>query len=265
MQLSGEGGTKKKIHSNSFTAGMNIIKSEGFLNLYTGLSAALFRQATYTTTRWGVYNWTLDYLTPKEKGKQISFLGKLIAGATGGGVGALVGVPAEVALIRMTADGRLPPENRRNYKHVFNALSRIINEEGITKLWRGCLPTIMRAIVLNAAQLAFYSQAKQMLLDRKYLNDNIYLHLVSSLISGFAATTVSLPIDITKTRIQTMKPGEYSGALDVLRKTIAKEGVFSLWKGFTPYYLKLGPHTILTFIFLEKMSQFYISSKYPSK
>lgn len=44
---------------------------------------------------------------------------------------------------------------------------------------------------------------------------------------------------------------------DVLVKVVRKEGFFSLWKGFTPYYARLGPHTVLTFIFLEQMNKFY--------
>lgn len=53
-----------------------------------------------------------------------SFPVKLVIGMIAGGIGAFIGTPAEVALIRMTADGRLPPEQRRNYKNVFNALAR---------------------------------------------------------------------------------------------------------------------------------------------
>lgn len=54
----------------------------------------------------------------------------------------------------------------------------------------------------------------------------------------------------------TGKP-EYKGAGDVLRRVINNEGFFSLWKGFTPYYFRLGPHTVLTFIFLEQMNKSY--------
>lgn len=82
-----------------------------------------------------------------------------------GVVGAFVGTPAEVALIRMTADGRLPVAERRNYKNVVEALLRITKEEGILTLWRGAVPTMGRAMVVNAAQLASYSQAKQYLLS----------------------------------------------------------------------------------------------------
>ncbi len=72
--------------------------------------------------------------------------------------------PLQVALIRMTSDGNLPADQRRNYKSVFDALFRIVREEGLFTLWRGAIPTMGRAMVVNAAQLASYSQAKQGLL-----------------------------------------------------------------------------------------------------
>ena len=41
---------------------------------------------------------------------------KAVCGLTAGGLGALVGSPADLSLIRMQADTTLPPEQRRNYK-----------------------------------------------------------------------------------------------------------------------------------------------------
>jgi solute carrier family 25 oxoglutarate transporter 11 len=43
----------------------------------------------------------------------------------------------------------------------------------------------------------------------------------------------------------------------VLFRVVRNEGFFALWKGFTPYYARLGPHTVLTFIFLEQANQAY--------
>lgn len=54
---------------------------------------------------------------------------------------------------------------RRNYKNAFNALTRIIREEGVLALWRGTVPTMGRAIVVNSAQLGSYSQSKEIILD----------------------------------------------------------------------------------------------------
>ena len=53
---------------------------------------------------------------------------------------------------------------------------------------------------------------------------------------------------------------EYRGVLDVLFKIIRNEGFFSLWKGFTPYYARLGPHTVLIFIFLERLKILYYNN-----
>ncbi len=65
----------------------------------------------------------------------------------------------------MTSDGNLPVDQRRNYKNVFDALFRIFREEGLFTMWRGAIPTMGRAMVVNAAQLASYSQAKQLILQ----------------------------------------------------------------------------------------------------
>ncbi|PBC27889.1 2-oxoglutarate/malate carrier protein [Apis cerana cerana] len=251
MQLSG-------IKISTINIISSILKNEGILAFYSGLSAGLLRQASYTTTRLGTFEWLSELIS---KDKQPNFLMKLLIGSSAGCVGAFVGTPAEVALIRMTADGRLPLAERRNYKNAFNALIRIAKEEGFLALWRGTVPTMGRAMVVNAAQLASYSQSKETLLNTGYFEDNILLHFTSSMISGLVTTIASMPVDIAKTRIQNMKivdgKPEFKGAIDVIIQVCRNEGVFSLWKGFFPYYARLGPHTVLTFIFLEQIRNFY--------
>lgn len=233
--------------------------NEGISGMYRGLSAGLFRQITYTTARLGIFGVMKDVLS--KDGEPLPFHKKAFAGMVAGGCGAVVGTPAEVALVRMTADGRLPEAERRGYKNVFNALGRVTREEGVTTLWRGTLPTVGRAMVLNIAQLATYDQAKESILATGVVGDNIGAHAMASTVSGFIATAVSIPLDSAKTRVQNMRVvngvPEYTGMLDALRKTVAKDGVLSLWRGFTPYFLRLGPHTIITFICLEQLKAAY--------
>lgn len=258
MQMSGVGGAKKE-YPTSLHAIRGILAKEGIVAMYTGLSAGLFRQATYTTGRLGLYS--LLFETFSKDNQAPSFLVKAGLGMVAGAFGAFIGTPAEVSLVRMTLDGRLPPAERRNYKHIFDALFRITKEEGVLTLWRGTVPTMGRAMVVNAAQLASYSQAKEILMGTGYFTQGIFLHFCASMISGLITTAASMPVDIAKTRIQNMKmidgKPEYTGALDVLAKITKNEGVFALWKGFTPYYARLGPHTVLTFIFLEQMNSWY--------
>jgi len=252
MQLAGIGG---QVQNSTLRTLIGVIRNEGVFALYNGLSAGLLRQATYTTTRLGIFTSLVD--TYKGSDGNITFLQKVAFGMSAGGIGAFVGTPAELALIRMTSDGRLPKAEQRGYKNVVDALYRVIKEEGVLTLWRGCLPTIIRAVFVNAAQLATYSQAKQFLLTTSYFDDNIGCHFAASMISGLATTWASLPPDIVKTRIQSMKiidgVPEYKGGMDAFVKIVKTEGVLSLWKGFTPCYFRIGPHTVLTFIFLEQM------------
>ncbi|XP_072944935.1 mitochondrial 2-oxoglutarate/malate carrier protein-like isoform X2 [Epargyreus clarus] len=246
MQLAGP--TSKK---SVLVTASDVLKTEGITGFYVGLSAALFRQATYTTCRLGSFNVIYDfyrssYGTP-------GFGMKLVIGMASGGIGAFVGTPAEVALIRMTADGLLPPEQRRNYRHTFDALIRIVHVEGVTTLWRGAGATVTRAMIVNGTQLGTYAQAHEALLPT--LGDRFLLHFVAAMISGFVTAFASLPVDIVKTRVQNSpKP---TNQIKELMVVIKYEGVTALWKGFIPTYAKIGPHTVLTFIFLEQLNALY--------
>lgn len=253
MQISGEGG-QAKLYRNSFHALTTILKNEGITGIYAGLSAGLLRQATYTTARMGIYSSLLDKYS-KNNTVNLSFVQKAGIGIFSGGVAAFVGTPAEVALIRMSTDKNLPVAEQRGYKNAFNAIFRIAREEKITSLWKGAGPTVIRAMVVNGAQLASYSQAKEQLISTNYFTEGILLHFCASMFSGLVTTIASMPVDIVKTRVQ--KSSVKTNAVLIFTDLVRKEGFFSLWKGFTPYYARLGPHTVLTFIFLEQFNQFY--------
>lgn len=65
-------------------------------------------------------------LPPSLPSQPLPLWQKAVCGLTAGGLGALVGSPADLSLIRMQADTTLPPEQRRNYKGAFDALTRIV-------------------------------------------------------------------------------------------------------------------------------------------
>ena len=58
-------------------------------------------------------------------------------------------------------------------------------------------------------------------------------------------------IDVCKTLAMNAKPGEFSGPLDLYNKT-RRQGLKVFTKGFVPAFVRLGPQTILTWIFLEQ-------------
>ena len=245
-----------KNNQNLFKASTQLVSKNGKSALYKGFSASLMRQVSYGSVRLGLFSSLCDFYTIN--GVPPTFIQKLSFSIIAGGVGAFVGNPFDLSLVRIGTDSSLPTNERRNYTGVFNAISRIIREEGITALWIGAKPTISRCIVLNMAQLTTYAQTKELLLKQSYFTDNIYCHLTSSFISGFIATVVSAPFDIVKTRLQQDTQNQYKTITDCIIKIIRNERFFNLWKGFTPAYLRLAPQTTLIFIAMEQLNQFYL-------
>ena len=64
--------------------------------------------------RLGIYNVLLEKFS--KNGETPGFFAKAGMGLTAGAVGAFCGTPADVALVRMCVDNRLPEAERRNYK-----------------------------------------------------------------------------------------------------------------------------------------------------
>lgn len=179
--------------------------------------------------------------------------------STSGFLGGIAGNPADVLNVRMQHDAALPVDKRRNYKNAIDGLVRMTREEGWRALFRGVGANSMRAVLMTASQLASYDGFKRVLLEKTNLEDNLTTHFSASFLAGFVATTVCSPVDVIKTRVMSAHTKE--NLLALLRKWVAKEGVGWTFKGWVPSFVRLGPHTIATFLFLEQHKKIYRHTK----
>ncbi|XP_059047081.1 mitochondrial dicarboxylate carrier [Achroia grisella] len=228
-----------------------VIKNQGVLGLYNGISASLLRQLTYSTARFGIYEMAKQQFAPKD-GSAIPFYMSAFLAGLGGFAGGFVGNPADLVNVRMQNDVKLPPEQRRNYKNALHGLWRVAASEGVVRLWAGATMTCSRAVLMTIGQLSFYDQIKAILLNSPYFEDNVITHVTSSLLAGAIATTLTQPVDVLKTRAMNAKPGEVTSMLQLIKST-AKENPLAFFKGYIPAFARLAPHTILTFVFLEQL------------
>ena len=253
LQLAGEGGGSSSKSIGARATPLSVTKEiftngRGIRDLYTGLSAGLLRQAVYTTARLGFFDTFQTSLKARSPTGEIGFTGRASAGLAAGALAAMVGNPADLALIRMQSDGLKPVALRSNYTSVIDALTRITRTEGILALWAGCAPTVARAMALNFGQLAFFSEAKSQLKRRQPGWHERSRSLVASGFAGFFASFFSLPFDFVKTRLQKQgarrvgEPRYYTGMGDCFRKVAREEGIARFYRGFGTYYVRIAPH-----------------------
>ncbi|KAI8056291.1 mitochondrial carrier domain-containing protein [Gilbertella persicaria] len=229
-----------------------ITRTEGLTALYSGLSASLLRQGTYSTIRFGLY----DQFKWSVAGDQKPTVRQLIFCSTmAGALGGAFGNPSDVVNVRMQNDGQLPPNQRRNYKNVIDGMIRISREEGPRVLLRGIGSSTHRAILITVSQMSSYDMFKQLFVDTLAYRDGLMVHFASSLLAGLVATTVCSPLDVVKTRIMSAHIHDGKHPIRIMVHMIKTEGVGSLFRGWMPAFVRLGPHTIVTFIVLEQLKE----------
>lgn len=167
--------------------------------------------------------------------------------------------PADLVKVRMQADSRLASIGQApRYSGTFDALNKIVRSEGFTGLWKGVLPNVQRAFLVNMGELTCYDQAKRLIIRNGICDDNIYAHTLASAMSGLSATTLSCPADVVKTRMMNLSSDQgshilYRSSYDCLMKTVKHEGLPALWKGFFPTWARLGPWQFVFWVSYEKL------------
>lgn len=153
-------------------------------------------------------------------------------------------------LVRMTSDLNKPPEKRFNYNDAATGVVRMAREEGVTSLFRGLAPNLVRAVLMNATQLATYDQFKHALLGTGTFHEGTVLHFTASFLAGTVATSVTSPADVIKATL--MNAPTAAVGLTALKQNLKTDGLKFLFRGYVPSWIRLTPNTILIWMFYEQ-------------
>ncbi|KAJ1922215.1 Mitochondrial dicarboxylate transporter [Mycoemilia scoparia] len=245
---------KGRSRKSAISTVRSIVRNYGVFGLYNGLSAALLRNGTYTMTRFGVYDLCKAKLDPING--DLSLFQATLSGIIAGVAGGIAGNPADIINVRMQHDISLPPSQQRNYRNAFHGLYTMLKEEGPKSLTHGLAPNLVRAILATVSQLGTYDVLKKILMRSLYCKDNFKTHLVASLGTGLIATTVCSPADVLKSRAMSYKHKSGKAAPSIFKTCVAmirSEGWRSLFKGWTPAYVRLCPQLSITFVIYEQL------------
>ncbi|ODQ63285.1 mitochondrial carrier, partial [Nadsonia fulvescens var. elongata DSM 6958] len=132
----------------------------------------------------------------------------LMAGFLGDLASSVVYVPSEVLKTRLQLQGRYNNTHFKsgyNYKGLIDAVRTIVRNEGPKALFYGYKETLYRDLPFSALQFAFYEQFHS--LAQVWVGKNndmgIGLELVTGAAAGGLAGTITTPLDVLKTRVQT--------------------------------------------------------------
>ncbi|KAF3985288.1 hypothetical protein FT663_05126 [Candidozyma haemuli var. vulneris] len=272
MQLQGELTSKSnapKVYKNPLQASVVIYKNEGLRGLQQGLLCGYVYQLGLNGCRIGLYEPSRFYLTkffnPSAlKGDQYSdvpqnLLVNVFAGFISGSAGAVLANPFFLIKTRMqsfnkaSASLKVSVGEQTHYKGLADGLKQIFSNEGVKGLFRGTDAAVLRTGAGSAAQLPVYNLTKNYLLSHNILADGtIGLHFVASSMAGLGVAIVMNPWDVVLTRLYNQKGDLYKGPIDCFAKTIKIEGITALYKGFWAQLFRVGPHSILTLMFMEQ-------------
>lgn len=137
----------------------------------------------------------------------------------------------------MIRQGRL----ERQFKGIMDCTNWIMQNEGIQAFWRSNFTNCIRYFPTQALNFSFKGQVKRIDAFKQKKTDPYLVSLTKNIIAGGLAGGGSLAfvysLDYARTRLANDLKGkggerQFTGIVDVYRKTLATDGIAGLYRGF---------------------------------
>lgn len=239
-----------------------ILIHEGPAALLKGLVPAYATQVFMNGTRFGLYPTFKRNVRQCAPPSVPDVFVDMVSGVGVGVIGAAIGSPFQMIKIRMqsysSSSATMAVAEQHKYKSLSHGLATVLKEEGVAG-WRRAMDACMVKVALaSAVQLSVYDHAKgrlQRSSEWKQRFGATETHIAASLAASLAVVSAINPLEVVSTRLYNQKGEKYKGVTDCFVKTIASEGPTGLYKGFSAHFMRVAPHTILTFVFLEALQR----------
>lgn len=195
----------------------------------------------------------------------------LLGGGLGAMFGAIITSPLEVVKTRLQAqNNKITLQKQFSFgRGTILALRSLTRDEGFFGLYRGLGIHLAAVMPSRGIHFLVYGTVKSYLTNQPRANEmRWFTPVVSSAAAGATVVTLMQPLWLIKTRLQLQtklaQETMYTGALDVLRNTIKKEGFVGLYRGLGASYLGLS-ETVLQFTFYELAKNGWTNLKFKDK
>jgi hypothetical protein len=286
--------TMPESYSSSWGALKDIVRHEGIMGLYKGLSSPICAQFFIGALSFSGKEFALRFLEPNlKKGETASTFNSLVAGSFGGFASCLVLVPSDLVKCKMQVDSAFVGEHvsQKQYKGSIDCAMQVIRSEGIRGMYKGFITTTAREIPGYAAYFYIYDYSLSFL-NRLYRQNMGYSDgqktsvdgidngsnetlsplpiLISGGLAGSLSWLVAYPMDVVKTHVQTAGSKEVENPKglvanpskvrlqDIVLDIYRRHGVSGFFRGIGVTMTRAFPVNAATFYFYEefrKMAQ----------
>lgn len=233
-----------------------IFRHEGLRGLYLGFTPMILLQFSVTSSRFGIYTSAKSFMSETD---HLSRFGLSMFSSV---LSAFAGSPFYLFKTQfqvVSTEPSLKVGTQHAETGIIDAAVRIWKTEGFLGFWTGGSAFMGRCVAYGSVQLSCYEGIKQELLSRAHIQDGPYVHVASSLATSFIAVSALQPFDIIAVRLMNQPEHNrlYQNFRDCGIKILRAEGLGGLFKGYAANYARMGPHTVLTFLFFEQYKQIY--------
>ncbi|CAG9859846.1 unnamed protein product [Phyllotreta striolata] len=144
--------TRKIVNENGF----------GLRGLNKGVTATVARNSVFNMIYFGFYHSVKGYL-PEFENTYHEFFRKVAIGFVSGSLASCVNIPFDVAKSRI--QGPQPVSGQIKYKSTIQSITIVYKEEGLTALYKGLLPKVLRLGPGGAIMLVVYDYSHKYLTE----------------------------------------------------------------------------------------------------
>ncbi|XP_075471189.1 solute carrier family 25 member 47 isoform X2 [Ascaphus truei] len=130
---------------------MTIVREEGFLGLYKGCFALMFRDCHSFATYFLSYAVLREWFVPVEQ-RNSEVLSVLLSGGFAGVLAWGIATPMDVIKSRLQVDG----VTQQKYRGVIHCITKSVRQEGVTVLFKGLSLNCLRAFPVNMVVFLTY-------------------------------------------------------------------------------------------------------------
>jgi solute carrier family 25 phosphate transporter 23/24/25/41 len=181
----------------------------------------------------------------------------LLAGGAAGAISRTCTAPLDRLKCMLQVYG-----SRTNNIRFGAVLRHMLEEGGVTSMWRGNAINVVKVVPEMALKFMAYEQIKRLLKAGGGNRDlGIAERFIAGSLAGALAQSVIYPLEVLKTRLVLRTTGQYSSALDCAVKILQREGVCGFYRGYVPNMIGILPYAGIDLAVYETLKRQYMSRR----